>query len=133
MIRNMQIRGEILQRIVNRWWGVNWDLGVYGGINLTRRVKLVDQLTYLDENFQPVEAIPYDETVITRFTGCKAMNRFEYGLTTRISYSIANMINVGVYGQYRLSDIITKQDFLIGDPAHQPSPWSIGIEFEIAP
>jgi hypothetical protein len=43
------------------------------------------------------------------------------------------MINIGVYANYRLSNVITKQDFLIGNPDHQPSPWSFGIEFEIIP
>jgi hypothetical protein len=133
IMRQIQFRGELLQRIVMRRIGVNWDLGAYGGVNLTRRVELRDKVTFLDDNHQAVNPAPYDESVSTYLTGCTAMNRFEYGLTTRISYSIANMINVGVYGQYRLSDIITKQDFLIGDPANQPSPWSIGIEFEIAP
>ena len=61
------------------------------------------------------------------------MNRFEYGATTRLSYTIANAINLGVYANYRLSDIITKPDGIIGDPAHQPLPWSFGIEFEIVP
>ena len=133
IMRQMQFRGELLQRIVIRLWGINWDLGGYGGVNITRRVEHRVQVTSLDDNHQAVIPAPYDETVSTHLRGCKAMNRFEYGLTTRISYSIANMINVGVYGQYRLSDIITKPDFLIGDPAHQPSPWSIGIEFEITP
>ena len=59
------------------------------------------------------------------------MNLFEYGATTRLSYSIANMVNVGIYGSYRLSPIITKEDFLIGSKAKNPSPWSIGIEFEL--
>ena len=61
------------------------------------------------------------------------MNLFEYGATTRISYSIANILNIGVYGSYRLSPVITKEDFLIGNPNNQPSPWSVGIEFELMP
>ena len=133
IMRQMQFRGELLQRIVLRRIGFNWDLGAYGGINLTRRVKLVDKVTYLDANNQPVDPTPYDEKVTTYFTGCKAMNRFEYGATTRLSYTIANAINLGVYANYRLSDIITKPDGIIGDPAHQPLPWSFGIEFEIVP
>ena len=128
-MNQMQLRAELLQRIVIRLWGINWDLGGYGGVNLTRRVKTVDELQFAE----PDPIYNYDPKLTSYYKGCTAMNRFEYGLTTRISYSIANMINVGVYGQYRLSDIITKQDFLIGDPANQPSPWSIGIEFEIAP
>ena len=132
VMRQMQFRGELLQRIVLRRLGLNWDLGGYGGINLTRRVKLVDKVAYLDANNQPVDPTPYNEKVTTYFTGCKAMNRFEYGATTRISYSIQNMINIGVYANYRLSDIITKEDGLIGSPGNQPSPWSFGIEFEIS-
>ena len=61
------------------------------------------------------------------------MNLFEYGVTTRISYSIANMLNIGIYGSYRLSDVITKDDILIGTKANNPSPWNVGIEFEITP
>ena len=61
------------------------------------------------------------------------MNRFEYGATTRISYSIANVINIGVYGSYRLSPILTKDDPILGTKANNPSPWSVGVEFEIAP
>ena len=61
------------------------------------------------------------------------MNLFEYGVTTRVSYSIANLLNIGVYGSYRLSPVITKDDFLIGTPNNQPSPWSVGIEFELMP
>ena len=132
-MQQMQFRGELLQRIVLRRIGFNWDLGAYGGVNLTRRVKLVDKVTYLDADNQPVDPTPYDEKVTTYFTGCKAMNRFEYGATTRLSYTIANAINLGVYANYRLSDIITKPDGIIGDPAHQPLPWSFGIEFEIVP
>ena len=133
VMRQMQFRGELLQRIVLRRIGFNWDLGGYGGINITRRVKLIDKVTYLDADSQPVNPAPYNEKVITYFTGCKAMNLFEYGATTRLSYSIQNMLNIGVYANYRLSDIITKEDGLIGSPANQPSPWSFGIEFEIVP
>ena len=133
IMRQMQFRGELLQRVALRRIGFNWDLGAYGGINLTRRVKLVDKVTYLDASNQPVDPAPYDEKVITYFTGCKAMNRFEYGATTRLSYSIQNMLNIGVYANYRLSNIIKKEDGLIGSPANQPSPWSFGIEFEIVP
>ena len=61
------------------------------------------------------------------------MNLFEYGATTRISYCIANMLNIGVYGSYRLSPVITKDDFFIGSTNNQPSPWSVGIEFELVP
>lgn len=133
IMRQMQVRGELFQRVIIRLWGINWDLGGYGGINATRRVKLVDQVTYLDDNAQPLDPAPYSETVTTYFKGCKAMNLFEYGATTRLSYTFENTINLGVYARYRLSDIIMKQDGLIGDPAHQPSPWSFGIEFEIMP
>ena len=133
IMRQMQFRGELLQRIVMRRIGINWDLGAYGGINLTRRVELVNKVTYLDANNQPIDPTPYDEKVATLFTGCKAMNRFEYGATTRFSYSIANVMNIGLYARYRLSDIITKDDGIIGLNANNPSPWSFGIEFEIVP
>ena len=132
-MRQMQFRGELLQRIVFRRIGINWDLGGYAGVNLTRRVKLVDKVTYLDANSQPLYPAPYDEKVTTYFTGCKAMNRFEYGAKTRLSYTFENAINLGVYASYRLSDVITKQDGMLGGPANQPSPWSFGVEIEIMP
>jgi subtilisin family serine protease len=133
IMRQMQFRVELLQRIVMRRIGVNWDLGAYGGVNITRRVELRDKVTFLDDNHQAMDPAPYDENVSTFLTGCKAMNRFEYGATTKLSYTFLNAINLGVYARYRLSNIITKQDGLIGDPTHQPSPWSFGIEFEIMP
>ena len=132
-IRQMQLRGELLQRIVMRRIGINWDLGAYGGVNITRRVKFTEIGTWVDSDNQPQNPQPYGDKVNSYFYKCKAQNLFEYGATTRLSYNIANMINVGVYGSYRLSDIITKQDFLIGLPDNQPSPWSVGIEFEIVP
>jgi len=130
-MRQMQLRGELLQRVVIRLWGVNWDLGVYGGINATRRVKNVDNITWQDAEGNPTD--PYNNKVSCYYNGCKAMNLFEYGATTRISYCVGNMLNIGVYGSYRLSPVITKEDFLIGSPNHQPSPWSVGIEFELVP
>ena len=132
-IKQMQFRVEALQRIMFRRIGINWDLGAYGGINITRRVLLIDNVTWLDDNGQVLAPQPYDNKVYTDFRRCKAMNLFEYGATTRISYSIANMLNIGVYGSYRLSPVITKDDFLIGSPNNQPSPWSVGIEFELIP
>ena len=132
-MRQMQFRLEVLQRVVLRRIGVNWDLGAYGGINITRRVKLYDKVAYLDADSQPVDPTPYNEEVITLYRGCKAMNLWEYGATTRLSYTIMNAINLGVYANYRFSDVITKPDGLIGDPANQPSPWSFGIELEIMP
>ena len=131
ILRNIQVRGELLQRVVIRLWGINWDLGVYGGINATRRIKEVYYGEILDVNNQPLDPQPIDNKVVRYLGGVKSMNRFEYGATTRISYSIANMLNVGVYGSYRLSPIINKGDVFIGEA--QPSPWNVGIEFEIMP
>ena len=131
IMRQMQLRGELLQRVVIRLWGVNWDLGVYGGINALRRVKIVDNMTWQDVEGNPTH--PYNSKVASYYNHCRAMNLFEYGVTTRISYSIANLLNIGVYGSYRLSPVITKEDFLIGSPNNQPSPWSVGIEFELVP
>ena len=130
-MRNMQLRGELLQRVVIRLWGINWDLGVYGGINALRRVKVIDNFKWQDAEGNPIQ--PYNSKVTSYYNHCKAMNLFEYGATTRISYCIANMLNIGVYGSYRLSPVITKDDFLIGSPNNQPSPWSVGIEFELVP
>jgi subtilisin family serine protease len=129
IMRQMQVRGELMQRVLIRRLGMNWDLGVYGGINIARRVKIIDDITWQDAEGSLTQ--PYSNKVFSHYNGCKAMNLFEYGATTRLSYSIANMINVGIYGSYRLSPIITKEDFLIGSKAKNPSPWSIGIEFEL--
>ncbi len=132
-MRQMQFHGELFQRIVMRRIGINWDLGGYGGINITRRVRTYDKTTWNDNNGQALDPQPYYEQVVSNYRRCKAMNLFEYGATTRISYTILNAINVGVYARYRLSDVIMKQDILIGDPTHQPSPWSFGIELELMP
>ena len=129
IMRQMQFRGELLQRIVMHRLGINWDLGAYGGVNITRRVSTVDEMKFA----VPDPTWNYDDEVTSHYTGCKAMNRFEYGATTRISYTFMNAINLGIYARYRLSDIITKQDILIGSPNNQPSPWSFGIELEIMP
>ena len=133
IMRQMQFCGELLQRIVMRRIGVNWDFGCYGGVNLTRRVKLIDKITFCDGDLQTMDPAPYNETVSTLLKGCKAMNLFEYGATTKLSYTLENAINIGIYASYRLSDIITQDDGIIGPKANNPSPWSFGIEFEIMP
>ena len=130
MMRNMQVRGELLQRIVLRRLGLNWDLGAYGGINVTRRVRVTDKTYMTDGMGQHITSDYYTKEVSTYY-GCKAMNLFEYGATTRVSYSIQNMINIGVYGSYRLSPVIVKEDVLLNSRI-DPSPWSVGIEIEIA-
>ena len=132
-MRQMQYHLEVLQRIPMRRIGIIWDLGAYGGVNITRRVRTMDNITWLDANGQALDPQPYQNEVTTYFYKCKAMNLWEYGASTRLSHTVAGAINVGVYAKYRLSDIITKTDGLIGDPANQPSPWSFGIEFEIMP
>ena len=131
IMRQMQLRGELMQRVVIRLWSINWDLGVYGGINALRRVKVVDEVTWQDAEGNPIQ--PYNNKVTSFYNHCKAQNLFEYGATTRISYCVGNMLNIGVYVSYRLSPVITKDDFLIGSPNNQPSPWSVGIEFELVP
>ena len=143
IMRNMQLRGELFQRIVIRMWGVNWDLGVYGGINATRRVKTEDSVVWTDPNGQMSNPQPYHNHVTTLYKQSKAMNLFEYGIATRISYCIANTFNIGVYGRCRLSKVVTQFDPIIGHPYAinttcnyaiiQPSPWSVGIEFELVP
>ena len=132
-MKNFQLRGELFQRIAIRLWGINWDLGVYGGVNATRNITLIEDINWTDNDGNALNPQPYDSKVVTYLSGAKAMNRFEYGATTRISYSIANLVNIGVYGSYRLSPVITKEDFLLGGPSNQPSPWSVGIEIEVAP
>ena len=132
-MRNFQLRGELFQRLTIRMWGINWDLGVYGGINATRNIMLVENLTWTDDNDNALNPQPYDNKVVTYISNAKAMNRFEYGATTRISYIIANLINFGIYGSYRLSPILTKDDAILGTTANNPSPWSVGVEIEFAP
>ncbi len=130
MMCNMQLRGELLQRIPIRRWGINWDLGVYGGFNITRREKVTDRLYITDEMGQEISEGVYSKKETTYYNA-KAMNRFEYGATTRISYTIASMLNIGVYGSYRLSNVIIGGDAVVGDI--NPSPWNVGIEFELVP
>jgi hypothetical protein len=135
MLRNMQVRGELLQRIVLRRIGFNWDLGGYGGINITRRVRITDKTYITDDLGQHISDNDYSKK-ITTYYNAKIMNLFEYGAFTRISYSIANMLNIGVYGSYRLSPVCKDTDDLIhpsGECDISPSPWSVGIEFEIMP
>ena len=126
-MRHVQVRGEIMQRIEFRRIGVNWDLGAYGGFNITRNVNVTDKFV------DPTNTINYnsDKEFSTEYKKCKALNEFEYGVNTRISYQLMGQINLGVYASYRLSDIITKDDFILGKPDNNPSPWSIGIELEI--
>ena len=135
MLRNMQVRGELLQRIVLRRLGLNWDLGGYGGINITRRVRITDKTYIMDDMGQHISEDDYSKK-ITTYYNAKIMNRFEYGAFTRISYSIANMLNIGVYGSYRLSPVCKDTDDLIhpdGDCYISPSHWSVGIELEVTP
>ena len=131
-MRQMQVRGELLQRIPFRRLGLNWDLGLYGGINVSRSVKEVIMM-YSDEGMVIPENFHFSPRVVTLYNKCTAMNLFEYGATTRISYSIANMFNIGIYGSYRLSPVITKDSIIIGHKANNPSAWSVGIEFELVP
>ena len=135
MLRNMQLRGELLQRVAIRLWGINWDLGGYGGINITRRVRITDKTYITDDIGQHISDNDYSKK-ITTYYNAKIMNLFEYGAFTRISYSIANMLNIGVYGSYRLSPVCKDTDDLIhpsGECDISPCPWSVGIEFEIMP
>ena len=126
-IRSMQIRGELLQRIVIRPLGINWDLGVYGGINATRKVKVTDKWVNTDNN----TVYNYNKNYTTLYRNCSAVNLFEYGAKTRISYSYMGAIEFGIYGNYRLSDIITKSDLIIGISDNNPSPWSLGVDIGI--
>ena len=135
MLRNMQLRGELLQRVVIRLWGINWDLGGYGGINITRRVRITDKTYITDDMGQHISDNDYSKK-ITTYYNAKNMNLFEYGAFTRISYSIANMLNIGVYGSYRLSPVCKDTDDLIhpsGECDISPSPWIVGIELELVP
>ncbi len=132
MMRNMQVRGELLQRVVIRLLGINWDLGAYGGINVTRRVRITDKTIMLDDMGEPFPQDSYLKKVTTYYNA-KAMNLFEYGAFTRLSYSVGNMLNIGVYGSYRMSPILTKDDPILGTKANNPSPWSVGVEIELVP
>jgi subtilisin family serine protease len=130
-MRNFHLRGELFQRIAIRRLGLNWDLGVYGGINATRNIMRVENIIWTDNDGNALNPQPYDEKVVTYYSGAKAMNRFEYGATTRISYSIGNTLNLGVYCNYRLSPILTKDDPILGKKANNPSPWGAGVELEV--
>ena len=127
-----QFKGELLQRVIIRMLGINWDLGAYGGVNYSRRVKTIDEFAWLGEDGQALKPQPYDKEIETVYKKCKAANLFEYGATTRLSYNLSGMLNIGVYANYRLSEIITKDDPIIGLKAN-PSPWCIGFELEIVP
>ena len=128
-MKSTQLRLELLQRVEIVRSSVMWDLGVYGGINCTRRIQLVEKLTWYDENGS--QTYPYNEKVVTNIRGCKNMNLFEYGINTRLYYTFLGQINVGVSGTYRLSDVITKKDQILGTPDNNPSPWSVGLELEL--
>ena len=133
-LRNMQLRGELFQRVIIRFWGMNWDLGIYGGINATRRAKMENYVEFWDENHQLLDPQPCNNRVVTQYRGIKSMNLFEYGATTRISFTtLQNTLNIGIYGSYRLSPVFTKDDPVLGAKAINPSPWSVGIEFELVP
>ena len=77
IMRQMQLRGELLQRIVIRLLGINWDLGAYGGINALRRVKIMDNKKWQDVEGNPTQ--PYSSKVTSYYNHCRAMNLFEYG------------------------------------------------------
>lgn len=128
-MKNTQIRLELMQRIEIIRNGLMWDLGIYGGINCTRKTRLVEKVKWYDENGNQTH--PYNEKVITNLRGCKNMNLFEYGINTRLYYTLLGQINLGVSGTYRLSDVITKKDPIIGSPDNNPSPWSVGLEVEL--
>lgn len=128
-MKSTQLRLELMQRVEIVRSSVMWDLGVYGGINCTRRIQLVEKLTWYDENGNQTH--PYNEKVVTNIRGCKNMNLFEYGINTRLYYTFLGQINVGVSGTYRLSDVITKKDQILGTPDNNPSPWSVGLELEL--
>ena len=119
--RSMQLRGELFQRLSFKSIGLDWDLGGYGSVALTRRVR--DYLTVAQNDF------PYDEEVVRHYYGCENMNRFQYGVTTRIRKSIGDAFQLSLYAYYRLSDFLTDPDPIMGSSDNQPSPWSIGIEF----
>ncbi|MCR5013534.1 MAG: S8 family serine peptidase [Bacteroidales bacterium] len=130
-IRCAQFRGELFQRIVMRRIGINWDLGAYGGVNFTRRVKVVDHQSWVTITDAPngeARPQPYDDKVVTLYRNSRNINRFQYGATTRLSYSLPIGVSFGAYASYRLSDIIMGSDLLLGDPMSQPSPWSFGLE-----
>lgn len=128
-MKNTQIRLELMQRVEIIRSCLMWDLGIYGGINCTRKTRLVEKVKWYDENGNQTH--PYNEKVITNLRGCKNMNLFEYGINTRLYYTLLGQINLGVSGTYRLSDVITKKDPIIGIPDNNPSPWSVGLEVEL--
>ena len=131
-MKSFALRGEIFHRIVNRMWGVNWDLGAYGDFNGTRKiVHRYDETCMEPHVLSASSTLPYDKRIKTIYSKCKHINRFQYGLITRFSYTILNQINIGFTASYRFSKVITGEDPHIGKPDHNPSPWQFGLEFEL--
>lgn len=128
-IRSTQVRLELMQRIEIIRNGLMWDLGVYGGINCTRTIRTTDKMKWYDDNQNQI--YPYKEKVESIYRRCKNINLFEYGINTRLYYTLLGQINLGVTGSYRLSDVITKKDQILGTPDNNPSPWSVGLELEL--
>ena len=126
-----QFKIELLQRVMIRRWSINWDLGAYGGVNFVRNVTTKDNILWNDENGNPLDPQPYDKEVETQYKKCKSANRFEFGATTRISYCFMNQINLGVYANYRFTDVLKLDDPVMGPKTNQPMPWCIGVEIEI--
>ena len=124
-----QLLLELFQRVIIQRWDVIWDLGGYLDINESRNVKTVNTNLWYDNNGQPMNPQPYEE-VESVYKGSKSMNRAEYGITTRISYKVMHLFNVGLYGSYRLSDILIHDDPVLGPTTNEPSPWRIGIDLE---
>ena len=123
-LRSAQFSGEIFQRITILLWGVNWDLGAYGSIAANRRIRVLSSYSL------PEEILAYDNEIETRYTGCKEINRFNYGVTTRLGKSIGAGATLSIYGTYRLSDFVKGSNTLI-EANSTPSPWSFGLEIEL--
>ena len=106
------------------------DIEAYGGVALGRTSSLTKKYDY------STLTDPADGTTDTKHTvkevlrKTKSINPFQYGVTARLGYSVMGMLNISLYGSYRISDVVKKSDFLLGEISVQPSPWSIGAELE---
>ena len=64
IMRQMQLRGELMQRIVIRLWGINWDLGVYGPkFNVEATMQKITNLA-ANKNADGTWTIRWDKIVV---------------------------------------------------------------------
>lgn len=115
---------ELLNHFIIVPKGFYLDLGAYGSVTLSRKEKFIMSPPDGDD-----PAIPYKGDVIVTYKRFKDINWYQYGVIARASYDFGELLTLSVFGTYRLSKIIKNQSILLNTNV-DPSPWSIGIEFE---